>query len=217
MTQEYSIERLPDGWEIRKVWIRYSGKPIQSRFEIIDKATGFRYLHEPLNHISQKCLAVFFGGHLYGFGYILWHFLRAPLVALNIAFRAVREAILRPGTHPIQRLFNSLFWKAPVALIQNMIGAVRAPFYVFAIVLSGLYGCFNPLQGRVMIAQIEQSWHHRERRDDIVHFEDETLLQKIWRGFTEPDNKRTRFLAYCMQPWGRLTDANVVKTELSRN
>ena len=213
MTLEYPIEVLPPGWETRKVWIRHRGQPEEVRYEVIDTATQNRYLHEPLKVTAEKCFGIFLGGQLYGLGYILWHFLRAPLVAISICFQAIRLAAKDPKAHRIQHLFSAIFWKAPLAFCKNIGAVFRAPYYALRMELAGLYGCFNPLKGRILIGKIEQSWHHRSRRNDQVHYQ-EMLTEKIWRGLTDPDNKRTLFLAYCMQSWGNMGDDNLIRSEV---
>lgn len=210
---EHPVEVLPAGWETRKVWIQHTNQVIENRLEIVEIATGRRYQHEPLCLIANKCMALFLGGQFYGLVYVLWHFLRAPLAATTLLFRAVRETLDHPKLRQILQIFSVLFWRAPVIFIENILAALRAPYFALRIELAGVYGYFYPLKGKLLIEEIEKSLHHRERREDQAHFTG-TYSQKIWRGLTDPENRMTLLLAYCMWSLGKLNDPNVLRHEV---
>lgn len=198
--KDTAVETLPADWETYRIWFHHSDGTSDERLEIVHTPTGVRYAHEPLDRISAKCLLLFLGTQFFGYNYMAWHLVRAPLVAVAIAIQSIWQAIRHPNWEEVTRAFAAVIWTAPLAFLENIWAAIRTPYYVWKIELAGLYGIVKPLQGREKIAEAERDWHHRTRREDIRFYDD--VFTHFWKGLIEPRAPSTLFLALCMQPVG---------------
>lgn len=199
MIESYPIEALPQGFETYAITFQHRNGIEETRYEIVDMGEKVRYAHTPLDQIAGKCAALFLGAQLYGYGYMVWHFARAPLVFMALVIESLGRGILEPSVHSSRKILTDLLWVAPAAFFENIWAAVRTPFYCLAIECVGFYGMFSPLRARVFIGKIEKNWHHRMRRDDLSHSHF-SLWAHIWNGLTNKNPSHTIFLAYCMQP-----------------
>ncbi|HSX25399.1 MAG TPA: hypothetical protein VLE89_00140 [Chlamydiales bacterium] len=180
-----TTEELPPGWKKALVTFTHTDDFEDKRIEVIHPDGETRYQDEPMHTTAQKCALLVLGIPFYFIAYVALHLARIPLVAIATIFVSIREV--------------------PKSIAMNIWAIVRAPFYLIAMEFAAIYGVFKP-EARVLIGNYEAALHKgKTRRDDINHYKETNLL----RALVEKDFPYTLFLAYCMQPLGKLTDPNI--------
>lgn len=198
------IEALPEGWKTVELTFRHRDGKRQSRLEIIDPKQG-RWMHEQMGITAMKCLMLLAGIPIYLALTIAWHAFRTPITFTATLIGSFVKLVCHPdGEHLKQFLVG-----APLALIQGMWNIVRAPFYAIAMEFAALYGVFRPIEGRVFVSQVERKWHGVDRTKD-ARFQDPDLDPKfVLKAVGDKDFDHVWFLAFCMQPYGTLTDGHI--------
>jgi hypothetical protein len=190
-----TIEAMPKGWETRLVWRKTrETNQVMKRVEVIDCKSGTRYPHDSMGDIALKSFFIFFGAVPYAAIYMAWHLVRIPIAATRALVDG--RGVLAVGV-----------------VVRSLWGILKAPFYAIRLLFAAICGVFCPLEGRKQIAKIEGQWHDRERWDEILALPG-SCVEKTWQALSDPENRMTRFLAHCMQPYGSLSDPRVIRSEL---
>ncbi|MBS0623747.1 MAG: hypothetical protein JSS62_03910 [Verrucomicrobia bacterium] len=91
-----------------------------------------------------------------------------PAVAAgSMAFHAASIALLplyraavylyESCTQPVQRTYTLI--DIPKAVISSIWGVVRSPFYMLALMMSAVYACIDPVNGRKLGSLVELQWN----------------------------------------------------------
>ena len=187
---EYPLEALPDGWANAIVTFKHRDGELCWRFEIINLKSNKRYLQEPMWLIAAKCFTLFFA-------------------VLPVYFLLYTMAQL------VRLPFASIANLSLVLFCKEIWTVIRTPFYFVALDFAALYGVFKPLEGRVLLGEIESLLHDGKGRRQSESY------QKIQRPFgalcwdflVQKELKTTQFIAFCMQPIGRTDDPHIVNVD----
>lgn len=211
----FPIETLPSGWATALVPFTHRNGQKEQRIEIINLKTGIRYTHEPMIHTAIKCFELLIGTPIYLMGYVGWQIMTAPLKAAGTVLHSLSKFFTPSKKHTFARFAADVFLEAPGCFVRAFWAIVRAPFHAIAMEFAALYGVFRPLEGKVLVGKIEKSWHHpRTRRDDLFRSANPDDPSILLRALADKDFPHTFFLAYCMQPLGKLSDPHILRNEM---
>jgi hypothetical protein len=93
----------------------------------------------------------------------------------------------------------------PIAVVQDIWGIVRAPFYTAAMMTVAVYGLFNPLGARPWYNKVEKHWHDGKgyEYDFRHHAPNSFKFERFWKGYREG---KIVFMAYCCLKCGNRAD-----------
>ncbi len=192
---EYPIESLPSGWDNAQVFFRSrNGVDERRRIEILDLETNERYPQEPLVMIAFKCLGLFlFVNTAYFVFYTIVQFARLFIV-------------------PVVNLSRLAFFKEAQQV-------VKIPFFYIEMQFAALYGVFKPLEGRAYFAKLESDLHWGKTRKEAEQYrkEEHSIFELAKDAFCNEDPETALFVAFCMQPLGRVDDPHIIRFERIQN
>jgi hypothetical protein len=198
----------PD-WATARVPFVRKNKTLDSRIEIINCKTRMRYVHDEREVISCKAAMIATVG------------LPAYTLA-NVAFNVFRlvTLVLADISRAIARFFSgslvdslALFYEIPLSIGVVFWALIKATFCAPAMLGAAIFSVFSPLEGRVLLGDVERYWRGTTRKDHFCEANTD-IAERTADFFTNRDSPYAFFLAYCFQPWGSLDDANVVQDSL---
>jgi hypothetical protein len=189
-----ATEKLPEGWAVAKVTFEHTNRKkgqVEDRFEIVHLESGKRYLHENVSTIAAKCALLALG--------IIGYF------ALYLSFHLLRMTVTTIKDPSIN------------TFLEGVRNVIRAPFYILGMEFGALYGIFNPLEGRAVLASCERLLHERSHREDACLDTEFNDCSSLWDALSRPDYSATFYVAPCMQSYGAVEDPHIQKIEFLDN
>lgn len=206
------IQKLPSGWATADVTFSHRNGSLETRREIIELATGKRFLQEPVLNISIKCALIFFGSFLYAPLYLSTLALRGALLPMAIVAKHVSYFVKDPSRATAAGIGRALM-KGPYALLKEIWHIVKIPLYVIGLQAAALQGIIHPLEGRKNFGELESRMHQANHYRDFRNprFNDQNFLRLLLESLTEEEPSMTFFLGLCMQSLGKITDPHIVQ------
>lgn len=183
-----SLDQLPLGWE--RVRVTYNTSRGQKEaVEFLSTQRQEFYLHEPLVQTAVKCALLFSLGN----------------PAYFLCYTAMQ--CIRLITVPV---YNASL----TALGKELWHLIKLPLYFLGMQVSALYGIINPLEGRALLAEWERALHDGKTRSQAAQRHvNLSEIDPLAQMFLKEEPEWAGFIAFCMQPLGRLSDPRVIHVE----
>ncbi|HSX03805.1 MAG TPA: hypothetical protein VLG76_03650 [Rhabdochlamydiaceae bacterium] len=180
-------------------------------------ATGDFYRVTPTANLVGIAGGIFLYGHLWG---ILTMACNAFCIALDIigisieAFEGLRrEWKEKPKIEAARHFGSRVVVEIPTAVLHDLWGIVRAPFFTLAMMAAAVYGLFDPLGARIWYTKIEFHWHDRKGYEFDIrhHWNGEFNIKSLWQSYREG---KILFMTYCCLKCGNRNDSKFLKLKM---
>ena len=115
------------------------------------------------------------------------------------------------GHQTVRAATVSIAHLSPTAFLKQIWAAARVPFYLICLEFAALYGAFSPLAGRALFAKVESRFHDGKGLHESVQYQKKIdILETCKNSLIDLDYPLAFFAAYCMQPFGKITDPHVI-------
>lgn len=203
------IEDFHDkNWITAKVFYKSAGEE-KFRLEIINLETRLRYRHEKASDIACKAGKLVAAIPFYTMVNIICHVVRAVTLVFSLVIRSFVDLLTSFSPQTIENVFINLTYEMPIALIKTIWSIVKAPICAIGLEFCAICTTISPITWRVHFGNIERFWRGTDRMNNFIERGSE--LDRYTDFFTNHNSVYGFYLAYCFQPWGTLTDSNIVK------
>lgn len=186
---------------------------------MLETSSGELYLENDHFTNTSKCAALLVGTPIYTFAKMTWEVLKTPFELMSIALRTLKAALESLFHLEISKSLDRL-WQGSLCLLNtmsyNLFSVVTAPLFGLGIQLAALYGCFQPYQGRAIVAKIENAWHRGvSYKEDYRHLVKFQKQGEIPRCFSDILEQKPLYLAYCFQSRGNIKGPEIASVVTS--